>query len=188
MKTEQNTYRLRRLAVTILLVASFGCLNDPFTGSTIQIDFLGGLEPSAVVRMPDGSRTHYELWAQFGEEGVVSLGSFQVTSEFKVVSYPDVDSQIGDVFNQSFALQASGVRWVTEYSLERAGSMFITAELNGETDISPSGIIIMEGPLAYDGFGVLRGQLTGQYQTTLGETKFPLAEVAVVLAEDRVDL
>lgn len=186
--SKSNTHHLRRLSVAILLVASLGCLTDPFTGSTIQIDFLGGLEPSAVVRMPDGSRTHYELWAQFGEEGVVSLGTFQVTSQFKVVSYPDVDSQIGDVFNQSFALQASGVRWVSEYSLARAGSMFITAEMNGETDISPSGLIIMEGPLAYDGFGLLRGRLTGSYQTSLGETKFPLAEVAVVLAEDHADL
>lgn len=179
---------LRRFSVLVLLWASIGCLTEPFTGSTVLIDFVGGMEPSALVRLPDGSSGHYELWAQFGDEGVLSLGRFIVTPEYHVNSYPDVDQRIGTVYNQSFDLQGSGVRFVTEFSLERVGSLFVTLEPNGETDIAPSGILIMEGPVAYDGEGLLRGELTGEYQTILGDTKLPVADVAIALAQDNVRL
>ena len=179
---------IRRFSILILLWITVGCLAEPFTGSTVQIDFIAGMEPNVVVRLPDGSNGHYELWAQFGDEGVASIGQFVVTPELHVTAYPNVDQRIGTVFYRSFDLQGSGVRFVTEFSLERVGSLFITLEPNGETDIAPSGIMIMEGPVAYDGEGLLRGTLTGQYDTMLGETKRPVATVAIVLAEDNAVL
>lgn len=172
------------LGALLVLWMSTACLTEPFTGSVIQIDFFSDLDPSGLVRMPDGSDSHYELWAQFGDEGVVSLGTFIVTTEFHVNGYPEVDRRLGTVFNPSIDIQSSGVRFNHEASLERAGSMFLTIEPNGETDISPSGVVVLEGPLAYDGEGLLRGVLTGEYTNVLGEQRLPQAAVAVILALD----
>jgi len=174
------------LIATILLGSSLtACLSEPFTGSTVQIDFLADFDPNLVVRMPDGQRSHYELWAVFGESGVLSIGRFVVDADYAVLDYPAQQTRIGSVFNVNVdPITASGVRFDTEARLEGATELFITIEADGETDAAPSGNVIMRGDLVAEPIGTLRSVLTGQYTNLLGETRNPIGEAAVTLAED----
>ena len=178
--------KLGRLVVFLLAIACSGaCLADPFTGSQVTVDLLAGVAPSSSVRLPDGANSHYELWVAFGDEGVVSIGKFVVTGELTVVSYPDVENRIGSVTGAEDG-RRSGVRWVSEYRLDRATTAFVTLEPNGETDIAPSRVTIMDGDLAEDGPGTLRGQMEGEYTNFLGETLNPVVRITIIIAEDDV--
>lgn len=177
------------MMLCLFLSLGLGCLAEPFTGSTVQLDFLADVEPSLVVRMPDGERTHYELWVVFGAAGVMSLGQFVVDSEYAVLDYPAQSTRLGSVFNVNVdPITASGVRFVSEASLEGATELFISIEPNGETDVAPSGVVIMRGLLEAEEPNTLRASLTGQYTTLLGEIKTPIATAAIVIVEDHVRL
>jgi hypothetical protein len=177
----------RRLVLLLAIgwAATSGCLAEPFTGSTVVVEFYTDLVQSALVQMPDGSDSHYEMWVNINDEGVISLGRFVVDADLHILSYPDVENRIGSVTGAD-DVRRSGVRWVTEANLERATSAFVTIEPNGETDVGPSGVVIMEGPLRDDGHTIMRGNMSGEYTTRLGEERNPTAEVAIVLTEDDV--
>ena len=161
-----------------------GCLADPFTGATVTLDLLSDMDPSGLVRMPDGSPTHYELWVEFADYGVLSIGKFSVDSSAHVLDYPSGE-RIGSVTGAD-DLRRSGVRWTSPSNLSTATEVFITAEPNGETDIAPSGFMIQDGLLLHPAQGELRGQMTGQYYNVLGELRNPVARVTIIIAEDNV--
>jgi hypothetical protein len=177
--------RFRLTLAVIGVIAASACIVDPFTGSIVVADFLSDLEPNVVVRLPDGSTSHYEMWADFEGYGVISLGSFVVNSDGHIQSYPDIENRIGSVTGAD-DLRRSGVRWVTESDLSDATGVFVSLEPDGETDISPSGVVIMQGALDDGSEGAIRATMTGQYETRLGEIKSPVATVAIIIAEDNI--
>ena len=82
-------------------------------------------------------------------------------------------------------LRRSGVAFRTETNLEEATEVFITLEPNGETDISPSGVTIMEGTIgAADDTGIRRADITGTYTNRLGEVRTPVGKVVIMLTQD----
>jgi hypothetical protein len=175
----------RRRVLPLLLagLVTVGCLADPFTGATVVVDFVSDLAPSSAVRLPDGSDTHYELWVQFEQLGVLSVGKFVVSSDSHILSYPDVENRIGSVTGAD-DLRRSGVRFVSQANLRSATSAFVTLERNGETDIAPSPSVIMEGALTRERDGELRGVMEGEYRDRLNNLRRPEAWVTIIIAED----
>jgi hypothetical protein len=172
------------LALALTAAALSSCVVTPYRGGTIQIDFLADLANSDIVRMPDGSRSHYELWAGFDDDGVLSIATFVVDASRAIYAYPDETRRIGTVQQDLAEGTDTGARFTTEASLESATRLFVTIEADGETDFSPSGVVVMTGDLTFDGEGLMRGRLEGQYTTLLGQTLNPIATAAVVLTED----
>lgn len=179
--------RRRKLALAVLVTGWIwvGCLQNPFTGAQVTVDLLTDIDANTLVRMPDGSPTHYELWAEFDDYGVVSIGKFVVDSLGHVLDYPDTEVRIGSVTGAD-DLRRSGVRWTSTTDLTDASVAFVTAEPNGETDISPSGYVIMDGRLTSNKEGELRGTMTGQYTNILGEERNPVSRITIIIAEDNV--
>ncbi|MBN1945398.1 MAG: hypothetical protein JW797_06945 [Bradymonadales bacterium] len=179
----RTTARLGAISlITALLVG--GCLADPYTGSYVVVDFLTDLSPSAIVQMPDGTTSHYEMWVQFDDQGVISLGKFSVDVNGHVLAYPGMTERIGSLTGADDR-RRSGVEWDSPYQLEGVTSAFVTIETNGETDYAPSGVVIMEGEVEPTEPGRLSGQMSGQYTTRLGEQKNPTARITILLAEDQ---
>jgi hypothetical protein len=163
------------------MTTGVGCLEDNYTGSLLVIDFLSELGPSAAVPTSNGSPSHYELWASFGDEGVISLARFSVGSDYGIFDYIDETVRLGTVFNQNINLQYSGFRVETPYYLGHADSLFMTLEENGETDVAPSAEVVLSGSLMPENYAVLRGDMVGEYENILGQIRYPTAQVAIVL-------
>ena len=174
-----KTLVLLFFAVTV--TSSTGCLEDNYTGSLLVIDFLSELEPSAAVPTSVGAPSHYELWAGFGEDGVISLARFSVGADYGVFDYVDPSVRLGTVFNQNINLQYSGFRLEVPYYLGKTESLFITLEENGETDIAPSEEVVLSGEMMPESYAVLRGELEGEYVNILGQNRHPTAQVSIVM-------
>jgi hypothetical protein len=162
-----------------------GCLGEPYNGSTVTVDFRTDLEANTLVRMPDGSTTHYEMWVSIQDWGVISLGRFIVDTNKHVMSYPSQAERLGSVTGADDS-RRSGVDFLTDYDLSQVDYAFVTAEPNGETDYAPSDYVIMSGTIARSGSSVLRGDMNGHYVTRTREEKNPTASVAIVLTQDEV--
>jgi hypothetical protein len=171
------------LALLVVGLSGLACLAQPFTGSTVVVDFLDDLVPSSTVRLPDGSSAHYELWVQFGDQGVLSIGRFIVDGDLHVLSYPDGTRRIGSVTGADDN-RRSGVNFTSQANLSHATDAFVTLEPDGETDAAPSGDVIMSGALTSPAKGDLRGEMTGQYQNRLGVVLSPFARITIIIAED----
>jgi len=178
--------RTKKMALALLVTGWIwiGCLADPFTGATVTVDLLTDMDPNSLIRMPDGSTTHYEMWIEFSDYGVLSIGKFTVDSSAHVLEYPSGE-RIGSITGAD-DLRRSGVRWTSPSDLSTATAAFITAEPNGETDIAPSGFMIQSGTLLNTAEGELRGQMSGQYTNRLGEVRNPVSRITIIIAEDNV--
>lgn len=127
-KTIDSTGRFLGIAFVVAMLLSVslfgaGCMqsNDDVGVSALSLE-LKNLHP-----LDSG---HFELWAGFRESGIeISLGKFQVKSDG---SLQDLDGNTIE-------------RFVTTQPLALADRIYITIEIDGDTDVISSGIEVMSG-------------------------------------------
>ncbi len=173
----------RPLALLVAIVFSCpACLPDTFRGSDVVLEVGTQAGPDITNR----STEHYELFATVNQ-GVVSIGKFRVDAELVAWEHPGTQ-KIGVANRQpAGGLPQSGIRFTTDVNLADAENVFLTIEKNGETDLSPSEVVIGRGTLVDGRRSVLVADLEGEVPV-LGAT-VPLVDsrVAVILGEGEVD-
>lgn len=170
------------VAITAMATLMGGCLPEPFRGSDVILELGTQSGPDIANR----STEHYELFATINQ-GVVSVGKFRVDNELVAWEHPGTE-KIGVANRQpAGGLPQSGIRFTTEVNLADAEEILLTVEQNGETDISPSEVVIGRGVMVDGRRSVLVADLEGDVPIIGGTVPLVESRVAVVLGEDEVD-
>ena len=171
---------LGRLAALATLALGPACLPDPFRGSEVVLE----LGTANANDLQSRATQHYELFAQING-GLVSLGSFKVTETLEVLDFPS-NEKLG-VANRPSAdgLPQRGFSLVTPANLADADALLLSVEADGETDPTPSDLIVGRCELAPGRRSTLACDFEGEV-ITLASVPVPLVDsrATVVLGED----